>query len=249
MGDPDFHPVPVAELTDPEYARRRAKEIDTEERSDPASISAAEFTGELVGSETTHFSIVDRNGMAVTNTTTLNTAFGSGLVVDGAGFLLNSQMNDFSAKPGVPNHYGVTGSVANRIEAGKRPLSSMTPTIVFDPRGNLRLVLGSPGGSSIVSSVTQVVVHTIDYGLDVAAAVDAPRFHHQWPPFPPDEDPLTVEMDSGYVLPWALLDEMTRMGYTIVPTDSIGDVQAVAVEGRSATGVFDRRRTGGVAYE
>jgi gamma-glutamyltranspeptidase/glutathione hydrolase len=249
LGDPSFHDVPTTALINPAYARRRAAAIDPSRRSDPASIAAVDLEQERFGTETTHFSIVDRNGMTVANTTTLNTAFGSGAVVDGAGFLLNSQMNDFSAKPGAPNHYGVTGSTANQIAAGKRPLSSMTPTLVFDSEGKLMLALGSPGGATIVSSVTQVIVHVIDYGMALKQAVDAPRFHHQWPPFPPREDPLTVEEQPEYAMPPALLDALIQRGYAIRPAATIGDVQAVSVEGRTATGVFDRRRTGGVAYE
>jgi len=250
LGDPGFHATPVEQLTDKGYARSRSNEIDRQARSDPSTIRAGAFDAAPTGgTQTTHFSIVDRNGMAVANTTTLNTAYGSGIVVDGAGFLLNSQMNDFSAKPGVPNVYGVTGSVANEIAPGKRPLSSMSPTLVFDPEGELILVLGSPGGATIVSSVIQVIVHTIDYGLPVEEAVDQPRFHHQWPPIASLGDRLTVETLPGYALPAEMLDELARLGYAIDPVESIGDIQAVAIEGGLATGVFDRRRTGGVSYE
>jgi gamma-glutamyltranspeptidase/glutathione hydrolase len=250
LGDPAFHATPVAKLTGKDYARSRATEIDLEARSDPSTIRAGMFDAAPAGGgQTTHFSIVDRNGMAVANTTTLNTGYGSGIVVDGAGFLLNSQMNDFSAKPGVPNVYGVTGSVANEIAPGKRPLSSMSPTFVFDPRGKLILVLGSPGGSTIVSSVIQVIVHTIDYGLPVEEAVDQARFHHQWPPIASLGDRLTVETLPGYAFPDEVLAGLTRLGYTIDPVESIGDIQAIAIDGDTATGVFDRRRTGGVSYE
>jgi gamma-glutamyltranspeptidase/glutathione hydrolase len=250
LGDPAFHDTPVEELTGKDYARSRSATINRDARSDPETIRAGEFDGAPAGgTETTHFSIVDRNGMAVANTTTLNTGYGSGIVVDGAGFLLNSQMNDFSAKPGVPNVYGVTGSAANEIAPGKRPLSSMSPTLVFDPDGRLILVLGSPGGSTIVSSVIQVIVHTIDYGLSVEEAVDQPRFHHQWPPIASLGDRLTVETQAGYALPDEVVEQLAQLGYTIDPVESIGDIQAIAIVGDSATGVFDRRRTGGVSYE
>lgn len=249
MGDPDFHHNPVAQLTDKRYARERAAEVNRHERSDPASIRAGEFPPNgAEGRDTTHFSIVDDHGMAVANTTTLNTAYGSGLVVDGAGFLLNSQMDDFSAKPGVPNDYGVTGSEANEIAPGKRPLSSMTPTMVFEPAGALLLVLGSPGGPSIISTVAQVIVHVVDGHQDLKAAVDLPRFHHQWPPSPQGEDLLLVESQPEYSLPGDVLAELSRLGYTIRTRENLGDVQAVMIQDGVATGVFDRRRTGGVAY-
>jgi gamma-glutamyltranspeptidase/glutathione hydrolase len=249
LGDPDFVEVPVAALLDKARARRRASGIDLERRTDPGSLGAGDLpVGGSLDGQTTHFSIVDRDGLAVSNTTTMNTGYGSGLLVDEAGFLLNSQMDDFSAKPGVPNVYGVTGSAANSIAPGKRPLSSMTPTMVFGPDGELNLVLGSPGGPTIISSVAQVIVHVIDHGLPIAEAVDAPRFHHQWPPRVPSVDPITVEGTEGHELPPEVLASLAALGYEVRTQDSIGDVQAVAIDGRSVTGVFDRRRTGGVAH-
>lgn len=249
MGDPDFFHNPTAQLISKHYAQERAAGVNHHDRSDPASIRAGEFPrGGQGGQDTTHFSIVDRHGMAVANTTTLNTAYGSGVVVDGAGFLLNSQMDDFSAKPGVPNEYGVTGSQANEIAPGKRPLSSMAPTMVFDPAGALVLVLGSPGGPVIISAVAQVIVHVVDGHQDLKAAVDLPRFHHQWPPSPEGEDLLLVESEPEYALPQDVLAELSRLGYTIKPKENLGDVQAVMIQDGVATGVFDRRRTGGVAY-
>ena len=178
----------------------------------------------------------------------MNTGYGSGLVVDGAGFLLNSQMNDFSAKPGVPNVYGVTGSAANEIAPGKRPLSSMTPTLAYSPEGDLVLVLGSPGGPTIITSVLEVILHIVDYERPLSEAVDLPRFHHQWPP-PPGEDPISVETTEPYALPREALEALLGYGYTLDERDSLGDVQAVAIHGREVIAVFDRRRTGGVAYD
>ena len=247
LGDPAFTDVPVEVLTDKAYARARVKDIDPARRTDPDTIEAGDVMVEFsVDGQTTHFSIVDRDGLAVSNTTTLNTGYGSGIVVDGAGFLLNSQMNDFSAKPGVPNVYGVTGSAANEIAPGKRPLSSMTPTMVFDPEGQLMLVLGSPGGSTIITTVLSVILNVVDYELSLAEAVDLPRFHHQWPPVEPDTDPIIVETDARYRLPGATLDALLELGYTLGEIESLGDVQAVEIDGHRVTGVFDRRRTGGV---
>jgi gamma-glutamyltranspeptidase/glutathione hydrolase len=250
LGDPAFADVPVEVLADKGYARNRAAGIDVEARTDPGSLRAGDLPVSVSGDgQTTHFSIVDRNGLAVSNTTTMNTGYGSGLVVDGAGFLLNSQMNDFSAKPGVPNVYGVTGSVANEIAPGKRPLSSMTPTLVFDPAGNLVLVLGSPGGPTIITAVLEVILHAVDYGHPLAEAVDLPRFHHQWPPPKPGTDPLSIETDDPYALPPETIEALLSLGYTLDERETIGDVQAVAIEGRRVDAVFDRRRTGGVAYD
>jgi gamma-glutamyltranspeptidase/glutathione hydrolase len=250
LGDPDFHDEPMLELIEKDYARERATGIDLVQRSDPASITAGEIGAPLSeGNETTHFSIVDRNGMAVANTTTLNTAYGSGVVVDGAGFLLNSQMDDFSVKPGVRNYYGVTGAVANQITPGKRPLSSMTPTMVFDGSGELVLVLGSPGGPTIISSVLQVIVHMVDYNRELETAVGLPRFHHQWPPSADGEDLLEVETDPAYALDPDVMEELVEMGYTLKLELTQGDVQAISIKGNQATGVFDARRTGGVAYQ
>jgi gamma-glutamyltranspeptidase/glutathione hydrolase len=250
LGDPAFVDVPVDVLTDKDYARRRAKGIDPQRRSDPTSIEAGEVhVGVSIDGQTTHFSIVDRNGFAVSNTTTMNTGYGSGIVVDGAGFLLNSQMNDFSAKPGVPNVYGVTGSAANEIAPGKRPLSTMTPTMVYTPEGDLVMVLGSPGGSTIISSVLAVIVNVIDYDLPLAEAVDLPRFHHQWPPIEPEADLIIVETDERYDLEPGSLKPLLGLGYSLGEINSLGDVQAVFIDGRQVIGVFDRRRTGGVVYE
>ena len=249
LGDPAFVNVPLEVLAGKAYARARAAGIDVAGRTDPGTLSAGDLP--LPGSadgQTTHFSIVDRNGLAVSNTTTMNTGYGSGLVVDGAGFLLNSQMDDFSAKPGVPNVYGVTGSEANEIAPGKRPLSSMTPTMVYSPAGDLVLVLGSPGGPTIITSVLEVILHIVDYGRPLAEAVDLPRFHHQWPPLP-GTDPISIETTEPYALPRETIEALLGYGYTLDERESLGDVQAVEIDGRGVTAVFDRRRTGGVAYD
>ena len=179
LGDPDFVAVPVDGLTAKAYAARRMADFD------PARASGSEATGPGAPPEspqTTHLSVVDDDGFAVSLTTTLNGAYGSLVSVPGAGFLLNNEMDDFSAKPGTPNMFGLVGAEANAIAPGKRMLSSMTPTIVEDPEGRLRLVAGSPGGGRIITTVFQVVTNVLDHGLDVQAAVAAPRVHHQWLP-------------------------------------------------------------------
>ena len=179
LGDPDFVSVPVAGLTDKAYTARRMADFDPDRAtgSDQAAAGAAPESP-----QTTHLSVVDADGFAVSLTTTLNGAYGSFVSVPGAGFLLNNEMDDFSAKPGTPNMFGLVGAEANAIAPGKRMLSSMTPTIVEDPEGRLRLVVGSPGGGRIITTVFQVITNVLDHGLDVQAAVAAPRVHHQWLP-------------------------------------------------------------------
>ncbi len=168
-------------------------------RPDSVSTSAAlghgdPFAGETT--ETTHYSVVDRDGQAVSVTTTLNGGFGSLVVVDGGGFFLNNEMDDFSAKPGVPNMFGLVGNEANAIAPGKRMLSSMTPTIVEDPQGRLRMVTGTPGGSTIITTVFQTILNVVDFGMDVQQAVDAPRVHHQWLPDVMRFERFAVSMDA-----------------------------------------------------
>ena len=179
LGDPDFVDVPVAGLTGKGYMTRRMADFDAA-RAGASDSTAAGAPPE--SPQTTHFSIVDRDGFAVSLTTTLNGAYGSLAVAPGTGFLLNNEMDDFSAKPGTPNMFGLVGAEANAIAPGKRMLSSMSPTIVEWPDGRLRLVVGSPGGGRIITTVFETITNVIDHGMDVQAAVAAPRVHHQWLP-------------------------------------------------------------------
>lgn len=174
LGDPDFIRVPVDRLVDESYVRRRAAEV----RKDAISQLPAVKPGLVESPATTHFSILDANGNAVALTYTLNGGFGNGVVVGGAGFLLNNEMDDFSTKPGVPNLYGVVGGTANEIAPGKRMLSSMTPTLLLKDN-QVRMVVGTPGGSTIFTSVFQTIVNRLDFGMSAADAVAASRFHHQ----------------------------------------------------------------------
>ena len=244
LGDPDFRPVPVDTLTSKGYAAARAAEITPDRRTPPAAIRSGAVTKE--SEQTTHFSIVDRWGNAVANTTTLNDSYGSGIVVRGAGFLLNNEMDDFSAKPGVPNLYGVTGREANAIAPRKRMLSSMTPAFLFRP-GGPQLVLGSPGGPTIFTTVFQVIVNRVDFGMPLDSAVAAPRFHHQWPPRDPDADLLDVE--RGRELDAATRTALEAMGYVIRLRDPLGDVHAIEAAGSKAWGASDPRGVGHVAVE
>lgn len=181
LGDPDFFPVPVSALTDKSYAAKLRNQIDTNR----ASASSQIKPGIMLPKEspqTTHFSVWDSAGNVVSNTYTLNFSYGNGIAVDGAGFLLNNEMDDFSAKPGVPNAYGLIGDKANAIEPRKRPLSSMTPTIVFTRDLKPVMATGSPGGSTIITIVLQNILNHLEFGMNIAEATAAPRIHHQWLP-------------------------------------------------------------------
>lgn len=232
LGDPDYFDVPVSELLNSEYLHSRMMSFSMD--SAIPSLQIFPWLPAVKESEeTTHYSVVDSKGNAVAATTTLNNTFGSGIVVDSAGFLLNNQMDDFSVKQGVPNMYGLTGSRANSIVPGKRMLSSMTPVIV-EKDGKLFLVAGSPGGSTIPTTVLQVITNVIDFDMNVRQAVDTGRFHHQWLP-----DYISYEsnsLDSYTVL------KLRSMGHDLRQRTAIGRVNAVMVlpDGRLA-GCGDRR--------
>ncbi len=230
LGDPDVVRVPVPFLLSAGYLARRTSTISPERRTDPGAIAPGK-------EETTHFSVVDRWGNAVANTTTLNGNYGCGLVVRGAGFLLNNEMDDFSAKPGARNMFGATGGAANAIAPGKRMLSSMTPTFVFEG-GELSLVLGTPGGTTIFTTVFQVIVNRIDFGMPLDKAVASARFHHQWPPADAERDVIWLEADAPAAA------ELRKLGYSLQRRGRIGDVQAIEIRGARATPVSDPRGIG-----
>ncbi len=206
LGDPDFVNVPVAGLVDTAYVRARMATFDPARTTPSLLVSAGERPRESV--QTTHYSVVDADGMAVSTTTTLNGAYGSLLVADGAGFLLNNEMDDFAAAPGVPNQFGLVGSDANAVAPGKRMLSSMTPTIVEDPAGRLLFVVGSPGGGRIITAVFEAILNVVDHGMSVSEAVAAPRVHHQWLP-----DVLYAERGA---LARDVADNLRARGWTVV---------------------------------
>ncbi len=181
LGDPDYYPVPVAQLLDPAYLRARMSDFDPRRATPSEALADTALAPVPEHFETTHTSVVDPQGNAVAVTTTLNSNYGSKVVVGGAGFFLNNEMDDFSAKPGVPNQFGLVGAEANAIAPGKRMLSSMTPTIV-EKDGALYCVLGAPGGSTIITAVFQVLLNQIEYGMPLDSAVQAARFHHQFLP-------------------------------------------------------------------
>lgn len=233
LGDPAFAKVPVAELVAPEYLARRAKEVN------PNAISETEKVRPgLEPHQTTHFSIVDKQGNAVSNTYTLNWDYGSGMVVKGAGFLLNDEMDDFSSKPGVANAFGVVGGDANAIEPGKRMLSSMSPSLVTRD-GNVTLVLGTPGGSRIFTSIFQVLNNLYDYDLPLEKAVAAQRVHHQL--LPKD----TIYFDAFAPLTGEVAQELKKMGYTLEDQGwEMGDIQAIRVRGEKLETASDPRGRG-----
>lgn len=181
MGDPDFVPVPVEKLTSKDYAKARRATIDPNRATPSADVQPGLPAARFESAETTHFTVVDADGNIVTNTYTLNGPYGSGVTVPGTGVLLNNEMDDFAAKPGEPNAYQLVQGEANSIAPGKRPLSSMTPTIVLRD-GKPWFAIGSPGGPTIISTVLQVVINIIDHKMNLQQAIDAPRLHHQWLP-------------------------------------------------------------------
>ena len=237
VGDPDFYDVPQDWLISKEYAAERAAGIDmTQARASTDVAPGVEPIHE--GEDTTHFSVIDADGNVVSNTYTINYSFGSGIAVDGAGFFLNNEMDDFVSKPGVPNAFGMLGGEANAIEAQKRPLSSMTPTIVFDG-DEVMFTTGGPGGSVIITSVLQVIVNVLDHGMNLAEAVAAPRMHHQW-------FPDTLFLEPGFSPDTVRL--LKERGHEVSEIRSMmSSQQAVGFIDGSFRGAADTRRPNAAA--
>lgn len=239
LGDPDFYPVPIATLIDKKYAAKRFADFDP----DQAGISTQIQPGAIAyeSPETTHASVMDAAGNAVAYTTTLNLSYGSKIVVTGAGFLLNNEMDDFSAKENAPNFFGLIGRKANAIEPGKRMLSSMTPTIVRK-EGKPLLVTGSPGGSTIITTTLQVVLNVIEHEMSLADAVGSPRFHHQWLPDRVTHERFAINPDTRKVLQAkgheSLFELPARFGR------GIGDANSVMRTDKGIVGVADPRNAG-----
>ncbi len=222
LGDPDFVKIPQKELLDDRYLKERMKSFSFEKATPSAEVSHGDVSV-YESNETTHYSIVDAEGNAVAVTTTLNGAYGSKLYCDELGFFLNNEMDDFSAKPGVPNYYGLVGAEANSIVPQKRMLSSMTPTIV-EKNGKLMMLLGSPGGSMIITSVLQTILNVYEFGMGMQQAVDAPRFHNQWLP-----DDIMVEPGR---FDKSVLDSLATRNYKINEKFApiLGKVDAILVQ-------------------
>jgi gamma-glutamyltranspeptidase/glutathione hydrolase len=236
LGDTDFYKVPSS-LTSKDYAKSLNAFISKDKITPSDEISAGNpFPYE--SPDTTHFSVMDSFGNAVSNTYTLNFSYGSGMMIPGTGMLINNEMDDFSSKPGTPNGYGLLGSEANAIEGNKRPLSSMTPTIIFK-NDEPYMVFGSPGGSRIITTVLQVALNVMDHDMNIAQAVHSPRIHHQWLP-----EILMIE--SGFGPDTERL--LTEKGYKLYPSSTMGSVQAIMKEGDYFYGSADPRRpSAGVA--
>ena len=250
LGDPAFVDIPIDALLADDYIARRAAEVQVDSISTFESVrpglassrtpaTTAATLSRVEPADTTHYSIVDAKGNAVSNTYTINWSFGSGVVVEGAGFLLNNEMDDFSAKPGAPNIFGVVGNTANEIQPGKRMLSSMSPTLLLDEDGEVAMVIGTPGGSTIFTSVFQVMVNIIDFGMAPEDAVAATRFHHQL--LPPDlvthswANPLSDDVKA----------ELAEMGYrTEKHLWEFGDVQVIVCDGERWQAASDPRGRG-----
>lgn len=239
LGDADFFDVPIEGLTDPAYMRERMQSFNPHRVTPTDSIEHGQPMA-YESPETTHYSIVDKEGNAVSVTTTLNGSYGSKVAVDGAGFFLNNEMDDFSAKPGVPNMYGLVGSEANAIEPEKRMLSSMSPTIVEDADGELFMVIGTPGGSTIITTVFQVILNVVDHGMNIQEAVAAPRVHHQWKPDVLQYEPFGLAKDA--------IRNLQHRGWTVTNETFWGATRWGEAEGitvrteRAAPGVRDSVR-------
>ncbi|MEO6906208.1 MAG: gamma-glutamyltransferase, partial [Ginsengibacter sp.] len=217
-----------------EYLKKRMSDYEPDKAGNSKDIKEGYIKE---GEETTHFDVLDKDGNAVSVTTTLNGSFGCGIVVTGAGFLLNNEMDDFSVKPGVPNMFGAVGQEANAIAPGKRMLSSMTPTIVLKDNKPY-IVVGTPGGTTIPTSVYQTIVDILDFNMTPEAAVNFPKFHHQWLP-----DEIFVEKDFDK----NVVEELRKMGYKVTVRESIGRTEVIMVKGKTIIAVADHRGDDGAA--
>jgi gamma-glutamyltranspeptidase/glutathione hydrolase len=233
LGDPDFVSVPTEKLLDESYLKKRAAGINPQQISDTPTVAAG-----LESTDTAHLSILDKHGNAVAITYTLNWEFGSGVVVEGAGFVMNNQMDDFSAKVGVKNKFGVIGNTLNAIEPNKRMLSSMTPTILLQ-KGEPALIIGTRGGSTIFTSMMQVILNLYDYAMPLQTAVDATRFHHQLP------DALLIRHDPREISKQTDT-QLRKLGYVVNANSwgTMGDIQAIKIDGGKIEAASDTRGRG-----
>ena len=240
MGDTDFVKVPIAGLIDKSYATTLRSTIKMDRASTSTEVRAGRPAG-YESDDTTHFTVVDAEGNAVANTYTLNDSYGSSAMVKGAGILLNNEMDDFAAKPGTPNMYGLIQGERNAVAPRKRPLSAMTPTIVLRKDGTLWFTIGSPGGPTIINTVLCVITNVIDYDMNIQQAIDAPRIHHQWLP-----DELTGE---PYGLSGDTQRALTARGHTLAKQRTLGDAEGIMIEEKTGVrlGATDPRRSDGLA--
>ncbi len=242
MGDPDFSSIPIDGLIEKAYAERQRSTINPERASLSSEIGAGKPTG-YEPEQTTHFTIVDAAGNAVSNTYTLNRWFGSGVVAKGTGVLLNNEMDDFTSKPGEPKRYAAIQSERNAIAPRKRPLSSMTPTFVLRPDGSLYFAIGTPGGSRIINTVLQIISNVIDHGMNLQEAIDSPRIHHQWLPDKILDEPLGLSADTRRALEARGHKVATLPNY---PGWRMSDAQGIMIEEKTGMylGASDAREDG-----
>src|SRR5690349_20134719 len=240
MGDSDFVKVPVQGLIDKAYARTLRSSINTDRASTSAEVRAGRPAG-YESDETTHFTVVDEAGNAVSNTYTLNNSYGSAAVAKGTGLLLNDEMDDFAAKPGTPNMYGLIQGERNAVAPKKRPLSAMTPTIVLRKDGSFWFTVGSPGGPTIINTVLCVITNVIDYDMNIQQAIDAPRIHHQWLPDELVGEPFGLSGDTQRAL--------IARGHTLAKLRYLGDAEGIMIEAKTGIrlGATDPRRSDGQA--
>ena len=240
MGDSDFVKVPVAGMIDKAYAARLRSSINTDRASSSAEVRAGRPAG-YESDETTHFTVVDAEGNAVANTYTLNNSYGSAAMAKGTGLLLNDEMDDFAAKPGTPNMYGLIQGERNAVAPKKRPLSAMTPTIVLRKDGSFWFTVGSPGGPTIINTVLCVITNVIDYDMNIQQAIDAPRIHHQWLPDELVGEPSGFSSDTQRAL--------TARGHTLGKLRYLGDAEGIMIEQKTGMrlGATDPRRSDGLA--
>ena len=240
MGDTDFVKVPIAGLTDKRYAAQLRETINPARASSSEQVKAGKPVG-YESEETTHFTVVDSEGNAVANTYTLNNSYGSAVVAKGTGLLMNDEMDDFAAKPGTPNLYGLIQGERNAVAPRKRPLSAMTPTFVLRKDGSLWFTVGSPGGPTIINTVLDVITNVIDYGMNIQQAIDAPRIHHQWLP-----DELVFE---PYGLSGDTQNALLARGHKLAKPRYLGDAEGIMIEEKTGMrlGATDPRRSDGLA--
>ena len=234
LGDPDFFEVPISKIIAKEYAKIISASIEELGVLPSSKINPGMYINPE-SNETTHFSIADRFGNVISNTYTINSAFGSGVTIKGTGILMNNEMDDFSGQPGVPNQFGLLGGIANEIEPAKRPLSSMTPTIVFD-NDEPFLAIGSPGGSRIITAVLQIILNVIDFEQSLEEATDSKRVHHQWYP-----DDIDIEETYNQI------NELMDLGYKINIIDTATCTQSIMIDDGEFIGVSDLRRPDSLA--
>ena len=240
MGDTDFVKVPIAGLIDKAYAAQLRSSINTDRASSSTDVKAGRPAG-YESEETTHFTVVDSEGNAVSNTYTLNNSYGSAAMAKGTGILLNNEMDDFAAKPGTPNLYGLIQGERNAVAPKKRPLSAMTPTIVLRKDGSLWFTVGSPGGPTIINTVLCIITNVIDYEMNIQQAIDAPRIHHQWLPDELVGEPYGLSGDTQRAL--------TTRGHTLAKKRYLGDAEGIMIEEKTGVrlGATDPRRSDGQA--